>query len=74
MVKEYERLQQESGGTTKGQEEYGGTFMGIEGSSADDGSSFAVSVVEFAEKASHTGTHVSELEARLAAFEMGTKG
>ena len=74
MVKEYERLQQESGGTTLGQEEYGGSFMGTEGSPDDDGSSLAASVVEFTEKASHTDTRVSELEAQLSVFEMGTKG
>ena len=74
MVKEYERLQQESGGTTLGQEGYGGAFMGTEGTPDDDGSSLAASVVEYVEKASHTNTRVSELEARLAAFEMGAKG
>jgi hypothetical protein len=74
VVKEYERLQQESGGTTLGQEGYSGAFMGTEGSPDDDGSSLAASVVEFAEEASHTDIRVSELEARLAAFEMGAKG
>ena len=48
--------------------------MGTEGNPDDDGSSLTVSVVEFAEKASHTDTRVSDLEARLAAFEMGAKG
>ena len=56
MVKEYERLQQELGGTTLGQEGYGGAFMGTEGTPDDDGSSLAASVVKFAEKASHTDT------------------
>ena len=48
--------------------------MGAEGNLDDDGSSLAASVVEFTEKTSHTDTRVSDLEARLAAFEMGTKG
>ena len=74
MVKEYERLQSELGGTTLGQEGYGGAFMGTEGTPDDDGSSLAASVVEYVEKASLTDTRVSELEARLAAFEMGTIG
>jgi hypothetical protein len=74
VVKEYERLQQELGGTTLGQEGYGGAFLGTEGTPDDNGSSLAASVVEYVEKASHTNTRVSELEARLAAFEMSTKG
>ena len=48
--------------------------MGTEGNPDGNGSSLTASVVEFAEKASHTNTRVSELEARLAAFEMGAKG
>ena len=74
MVKEYKRLQQELGGTTLGQEGYGGEFLGTEGTPDDDRSSLAASVIEYVEKASHTDTRVSELEARLAAFEMGAKG
>ena len=74
MVKEYERLQTELGGTTLGQEGYGNAFMGAENTPDDDGSSLAASVVEYVEKASHTDTRVSELEARLAAFELGTQG
>ena len=48
--------------------------MGTEGTPDDDGSSLAASVVEYVEKASLTDTRVSELEARLAAFEMGANG
>ena len=69
--REYERHQVESGRTTLGQEGYGSGFMGTENSLNDDGSSFAASVVEFLEKASNTDSRVSELEARLAAFEKG---
>ena len=69
MVTEYERLQQEIGETTLGQEDYGGAYMGTEGQD-NDRSSLAASVVEYAEKASRTDTRVSDLEARLAAFEM----
>ena len=54
MVKEYGRLQQESGGATLCQEGYGGAFRDTEGSPDNDGSSLVASVVEFAEKASHT--------------------
>ena len=74
MVKEYECLQQDLGGTALGQAGYGRAFMGTEGSPDNNCSSLAVSVVKFAEKASHTDTRVSDLEARLAAFEMGVKG
>ena len=58
MVKEYVQLQQELGGTTLGQEGYGGAFMGTEGNPDDDGSSLAASVMEFADRR-HTRTHVS---------------
>ena len=73
MVAEYERLQHEMGGTTLGQEGYRGAYMETE-EQDDDGSSLAASVVEYAEKASRTDTRVSDLEARLAAFEMSTHG
>jgi hypothetical protein len=74
MVQEYEHLQQELDGTTLEQEGYGGAFMGTEGTPDDDGSSLAASVVEYVKKAPHINTRVSELEARFAAVEMGTKG
>ena len=61
------------GGTTLSQEGYGGAFMGTEGQD-DDGSSLAASVVKYAKKASRTDTRVSNLEARLAAFELSTHG
>ena len=49
MVKEYELLQQEIGGTTLGQKGYGRAYMGTEGNSPDDdGSSLAGSVVKYA--------------------------
>jgi hypothetical protein len=48
--------------------------MGTKNSLDDDRSSLAASVVKFAEKASNTDSHVSELKARLDAFKMGTKG
>ena len=70
MVTKYERLQQEIGGTTLGQEGYGGAYMGTEGQDDDGGSSLTASVVEYAKKASRTDTRVSDLESRLATFEM----
>jgi hypothetical protein len=73
MVAEYEHLQQEMGGTTLGQEGCGGAYMGTEGKD-EDRLSLAASVVEYAEKASRMDPRVSDLEARLAAFEMSAHG
>ena len=69
MVTEYERLQHEIGGSTLGQESYGGAYIETEGHD-DAGSSLTASVVKYAEKTSRTDTRVRDLEARMAAFEM----
>jgi len=70
MVTEYNCLQHEIGETTLGQEGYGGAYMGTEGQDDDGGSSLTASVVEYTKKASRTDTCVSDLESRLATFEM----
>ena len=65
-ITEYEKLLAESGGTTLGQEGYGGAFNATETNEA----SLTESIVRYAEKTTAAESKVSELENRLAQLEM----
>ena len=65
-ITEYEKLLAEGGGTTLGQEGYGGAFNATE----TDNTSLTESIVRYAERTTAAESKVSELENRLAQLEM----
>ena len=69
-IGEYEKMLTANGGTTMGQEGY--VTCGAYNVIKDDGSSLAETILQYAERASTAEAHVSDLESRLVALEMGS--
>ena len=69
FVGEYEKILTAGGGTTMASEGYGGGDA-YNAMDQEDASSFAGSIVQYAERASAAEGKVSDLESRLAALEM----
>ena len=67
-ITEYEKLLAEGGGTTLGQEGYGGAFHMAD--VMDDDTSITESIVKYAERATMAESKVSNLEQRLAQLEV----
>ena len=67
FIEEYEKMLAAGGGTTLGNEGYGGAYNAVE---QDDATSLAESIVQYAERTSAAEGKVSDLESRLAALEM----
>jgi len=70
-ITEYEKLLAEGGGTTLGQEGYGGTFYMAD--TMDDDTSITESIVKYAERATMAESKVSNLEQRLAQLEVNSQ-
>jgi hypothetical protein len=71
-ITEYEKLLAEGGGTTLGQDGYGGAFNATAETITDD-TSLTESIVRYAERASAAEGKVSELEQRLSQLEVGSQ-
>jgi hypothetical protein len=70
-ITEYEKLLAEGGGTTLGQDGYGGAFHATE--STTDDTSLTESIVRYAERATAAEGKVTELEQRLSQLEIGNQ-
>jgi hypothetical protein len=70
-ITEYEKLLAEGGGTTLGQDGYGGAFHATE--STTDDASLTESIVRYAERATAAEGKVTELEQRLSQLEIGNQ-
>ena len=69
-ITEYEKLLAEGGGTTLGQEGYGGAFQMV--NTLEDDASLTETIVKYAEMATMAESKVSNLEQGLAQLEVNS--
>ena len=70
-ITEYEKLLAEGGGTTLGQDGYGGAFNATD--TEQDDSTLTESIVRYAERTTEAEGKVADLENRLAQLEFGSQ-